>query len=237
MTPGLDRVRFLLGRVGGEDGAFVQQVLASVLDAAPDQLRPLSALVLADAAGRPGDEPVVRFAAALHCVVAATVVHRGWFAAREDTGRDHLQVLAGDYLYAQAAVFVAQLHDLRLMSALSAAIMELSASPDQQPGSLSLAPLFHLSGVGVGILLDLSAERAHAGATYGRLLDACAARRKGPAAQRARVQAAGQAARLFALPHKVSQLDRLAALVAGVQDSHDEVVPVSIASAQHGSSE
>lgn len=237
VTPGVDRVRFLLGRVGADDGAFVQQVLASVLEAAPDQLRPLSALVLADSAGWPGDERVVRFAAALQCVVAATAVHRGWSAAGENTARDHLQVLAGDYLYAQAAVLVAQLHDVRLMSALSAAIMELSASPEQVPGSLSLAPLFQLSGMGVGILLDLTGERAYAVATYGRVLDQCAARREGLAAQWARVAAAGQAARLFALPRTVPQLDRLAVLVAGVQEPHEEVAPRSIASVQYGSSE
>jgi len=166
-TEGLAAVRAILLDLGKNDSAFLHRAVNSLFESAPDLLLPIAVLTLTDVLGSPADDRAVRFAAALQCVVAATALHR----AGPRGAPDHLEVLAGDYLYAQAAVLTSRLNQLSIMRGLSRAIKLLCRNSLEHPTEPGLRPLFELGAEAVACLLTLDPERAQAVVGYGRLLD------------------------------------------------------------------
>lgn len=166
---GMDAVRALLSSLGRADGEFLHRVVLSLLDTAPDILRPSCALLLGQAFGSFGDQRMVRFAAALQCVVLATAVHRSW--SIRPRVHDQLEVLAGDFLYAQAAMLTASVQDLQVMGALSSAIKQLCNQGLDENERYSLAPLFALAAEGTSSLLGIDDVRSSAVLDFGRALD------------------------------------------------------------------
>ena len=125
IEPELLRVHELLWRLGDADGAFLHDLVRGVLDRPIDTYRPAAAILVAAATREYVPQFIIQFAAAVQIVHAASFAHQfaGWaepdYAPSLD---DRLAVLAGDYLYAQAAVLTAGLTNLNVMAALAESI-------------------------------------------------------------------------------------------------------------------
>ena len=221
---GVPRVEALLRDLGAGDGEFLHQVIGDLLFAAPDMLRSTTGLLIAETLGAGDDDRVVRFAAAVQIVYAAMHTHQQVRLAHEPAG-GNLVVLAGDYLYAQAAVIAAGLEHLPVMALLSEAIKEIcrqgldgpldaladdEASREPAPGAVGL---FELSAGGAALLAAAPAAAVIAAGRYGAALDTLASART-PAAARASIVLRARDA-LGGLPGGVArrELERLPALV------------------------
>ncbi|HWE63992.1 MAG TPA: hypothetical protein VHB98_19940 [Chloroflexota bacterium] len=182
VQPELDSVLQMLHALGRDDGPFLQSVISALVLAPTDMLRPTVALLAAHALGRHGDPPLIRFAAALQIVYAASLAHRPSVEDGAGAEHDHLTVLAGDYLYAQAAMLTASLEQLTIMSMLSATIMSICRSEASgidapvvpcaaDPQTSADGGLFRLSAAGAAVLCSAEASLVEALASFGQLLD------------------------------------------------------------------
>ena len=242
---GIVRVEQLLRGLGAGDGEFLHQVIGDLLFAAPDMFRPTTALLVAEALGAEGDERVVRFAAAVQIVYAAMHTHQQVRLAREPAA-GNLVVLAGDYLYAQAAVIAAGLDHLPVMALLSEAIKEIcrqgleepqgviagatpindasvgAVHPDRRVGAVGL---FELSTAGAALLAGAPAAAIAAAGRYGSALDALTSTRTPEAARQSISHDAVEA--LGPLPAGMAreELGRLSTMVS---------VPAWLAETLHG---
>lgn len=224
LLTGVSRVEALLRDLGAGDGEFLHQVIGDLLFAAPDMLRSTTGLLIADTLGAGDDDRVVRFAAAVQIVYAAMHTHQQVRLAHEPAG-GNLVVLAGDYLYAQAAVIAAGLEHLPVMALLSEAIKEicrqgldgpLDTLADDAAGrepALGAVGLFELSAVGAALLADAPAAAVAVAGRYGAALDTLTSART-PIAARASIVLRARDA-LGALPAGVArrELERLPSLV------------------------
>lgn len=186
----LGRVQELLGGLGVEDGQFLHHVLGRLLALPTDLFRPGVVLLVGKAAGGTGGTSLVQFGAAVQIVHAASLAHQIVADIRNETGeRDQLRVLAGDYLYAQAALITANLRHFAVMSSLAAAIQTICARDlggilGGQQGS-AIAPsmgMFRLSTLGAGLLSRCSDATLAVLDAYGSALDAVAANVAAPGA-------------------------------------------------------
>jgi len=233
---GIVRVEQLLRGLGAGDGEFLHQVIGDLLFAAPDMFRPMVALLVAEALGAGDDERVIRFAAAVQIVYAAMHTHQQVRLAREPAA-GNLVVLAGDYLYAQAAVIAAGLEHLPVMALLSEAIKEIcrqgleeplggsvneAAKPEPPAGALGL---FELSAAGAALLAGAPTAAIAAAGRYGSDLDALTSARTPEAARQSISLGAIEA--LTPLPAGAArwQLERLTTMVS---------VPAWLAETLHG---
>lgn len=180
LQPDMARVHELLWQLGDADGAFLQDLVRTLLDRPRDAHRAVAALLLARAVQAEVPDTIIQFAAAVQIVYAASLAHRTLVAgtAAPDLD-DRLVVLAGDYLYAQAAARTANLKDLQVMARLAESIKaicregtQVAATPratSQEDG------LFRLSLWGTAALLRLAPDLQTAVALVGQALDSAAA--------------------------------------------------------------
>jgi hypothetical protein len=138
IQPDLARVHALLWHLGDADGAFLHDLVRTLLDGPRDAHRAAAALLLARAIGDEVPAAVVQLAAAVQIVHAASLAHRFGNPDLERSLDERLVVLAGDYLYAQAAVLTAGLGNLAVMAELAESIKALCrAVMPSERGSLA----------------------------------------------------------------------------------------------------
>jgi hypothetical protein len=125
IQPDLARVHALLWHLGDADGAFLHDLVRTLLDGPRDAHRAAAALLLAKAIGDEVPAAVIQLAAAVQIVHAASLAHRFGNPGPERSLDERLVVLAGDYLYAQAAVLTAGLGNLSVMAGLAESIKAL----------------------------------------------------------------------------------------------------------------
>jgi hypothetical protein len=172
----------VLRTIGSDDGRVLHGIVSDLLLATDDLLRPAIVCLVARALDSDGDPRVVQFAAAVQLVHIAAQAHQIRTADVTGEPRDHLTVLVGDYLYAQAAVLTAGLRHLSVMAMVSEAIMGICrrAVAETARGSLPSIPgpesecqsegLFELSASGPAVLLGQE-HQVQSLAAYGRALD------------------------------------------------------------------
>jgi len=130
----LARVEAELRSVGHDAGSVLHEAIHHHLSTGGKRLRPRLALLAGRVAGGDVSPELVRFATITELVHAASLVHddtlddsptrRGVETVRSRYG-NHLAVLVGDYLFAQAAILTASLGSLRLMALLAETIQSL----------------------------------------------------------------------------------------------------------------
>ena len=201
VRPELARMQEVLDGLGAGDGRFLHHVLGTLLALPADHLRPGVVLLIGRAIGAADETSLVRFAAAVQIVHAASLAHQIFADMRNERGdRDQLRVLAGDYLYAQAALITAGLRHFAVMASLASAIQTICARDlegilGEQSGATATSAmgLFRLSALGAGLLSRCDDATLGGLEAYGATLDAVAERRAGPSS-------AQEAAGLLPLP-------------------------------------
>lgn len=192
----IDAVQRLLATLGERDDAFLHHVIGSLLEWPPDSLRPTVALLIARALGRPADEETIRFAATVQVVFAAALAHRVGMNGLDER-RDQVTVLAGDYLYAQAAMITARLQRLDLMAMLAETLKRicrddaLYALDNNQEALRDAVPygLFSFAAAGAALLAGADHRTAATLGAFGTALDDLANRHPGSAPDAALQQA------------------------------------------------
>ena len=179
----LHRMRSLLAMLGNADGEYIHHVIQTMLAEPSSQLRPAVALLTAQMAVGEVSVRVLQFAAVVHMVHTAAKSHHQTSDRQAQTEGDPPQgpanftLLAGDYLYAQAAYLTAGLHDLDVMSLLASTIQRLCraelAGPPFPNGTSDMTGLFQLSAVGSARLVGCGQRALDICGRYGALLDAC----------------------------------------------------------------
>jgi geranylgeranyl pyrophosphate synthase len=172
----------LLLSLGATDGEYLYHVVQTLLDTDRNPYQSGVALLVARAIAGEVPAEVVRFAAAVKIVDVAALAHRqaAPLAALSPTEQPaidaHLVVLAGDYLYAQAAYITAGLCNLSVMAILAE---EIKAQCRREMGRLRAdvpstnnPGLYTLSVLGTGQLLGCDARMLAALREYGAVLDA-----------------------------------------------------------------
>ena len=190
----LEQVQRRLTSLGEEDSAFLHaeflhHVIQSLLALPTDLYRPSVALLTAHAIRGEVPALVINFAAAVQIVHAAALSHQlpampvPANTDEREAQRDHIAVLAGDYLYAQAAYITAGLRHLTVMAQLAEAIKTLCTADVilqqgymRQPYGIGL---FRLSAAGAALLVNAHTSVVAAFAEYGSALDAAYQARTG----------------------------------------------------------
>lgn len=134
LTDDLARVEEELVLVGRDAGSVLYEAIRHHLSTGGKRLRPRLALMAGRLVAGYVPDGLIRFAAVTELVHAASLVHDDTLDAAE-TRRgistvsahwgNHVAVLVGDYLFAQAALLTAGLGSLRLMAILAATIQAL----------------------------------------------------------------------------------------------------------------
>lgn len=182
----LARVESELGLVGHDAGPLLREAIRHHLRTGGKRMRPrmavLSGRMVAHGATSDG---LVRFAAVTELVHAASLVHddtldeastRRGIATVSSQWGNHIAVLVGDYLFAQAAIVTADLGSLRLMALLADTIQSLVQGELAQMGAAyrieasaenyemriaaKSASLFVLAAEGGGVHAGASDEQA-----------------------------------------------------------------------------
>ncbi|MDB5060020.1 MAG: Polyprenyl synthetase [Chloroflexi bacterium] len=175
------QVAQFLHSLGATDGEYVYHVVQTLLERPQKPYRSGVALLVARALRDSVPPEVVRFAAAVQVVAVAGLTHRQTVAdstlvpAEQPAIDAHLVVLAGDYLYAQAAYITAGLQNLKVMAILAEEIKlqcqgEVARHNDHTAAGAS-AGLYSLSAVGTGYLLDCDPAQIAELQQYGNVLD------------------------------------------------------------------
>ncbi len=130
----LERIESELSLVGEDAGHVLREAIAHHLSTGGKRLRPRMAMLAGRLVGHEETDRLARFAAVTELVHAASLVHddtlddaatrRGVETVRSRWG-SHIAVLVGDYLFAQAAIYTANLGSLRLMALLAETIQSL----------------------------------------------------------------------------------------------------------------
>jgi geranylgeranyl pyrophosphate synthase len=177
----LAEVKALLSSIGATDGEYLHHVVQTLLDRPHNPYRPAVALLVARAASGAVPEQVIRFAAAIQIIAVAALTHRRTAAdaslvpAEQPNIDSRLVVLAGDYLYAQAAYMTAGLQNLNVMAILAEEIKRQCrgevARHNGHAAAGAAAGLYSLSAVGAGFLLDCDTAAIAELRQYGAVLD------------------------------------------------------------------
>jgi all-trans-nonaprenyl-diphosphate synthase len=130
----LRRVEIELGHVGHDADWVLRDAIRHHLRTGGKRMRPRLALLAGRLVGGVTSDGLVQLAAVTELVHAASLVHddtldeagtrRGVATVSSQWG-DHIAVLVGDYLFAQAAILTAGLGSLRLMGLLAETIQSL----------------------------------------------------------------------------------------------------------------
>jgi hypothetical protein len=176
-----EQVAQFLQSLGATDGEYLYHVIQTLLEHPQNPYRPGVALLVARALRGTVPPEVVRFASAVQIVAVAGLTHRqtvtgiNLVPAGKPTIDAHLVVLAGDYLYAQAAYITARLQNLKVMAILAEEIKlqcqgEVARHNGHSAAGAS-AGLYSLSAVGTGYLLDCNPTQIAELQVYGAVLD------------------------------------------------------------------
>jgi geranylgeranyl pyrophosphate synthase len=184
----LARVETELGLVGCDAGPLLREAIRHHLRTGGKRLRPRMALLSGRMVGSGAtSDGLVQLAAVTELVHAASLVHddtldeastrRGVATVSSQWG-NHIAVLVGDYLFAQAAIVTAGLGSLRLMALLAETIqslvqgelaqmaaayrIEASAENYEMRIAAKTASLFMLAAEGGAVHAGAGDEQAHA---------------------------------------------------------------------------
>jgi all-trans-nonaprenyl-diphosphate synthase len=134
LSPDLVRVEKELGLIGHDAGPLLHEAIVHHLRTGGKRLRPRLAMLAGRLVGGDSSPKLVQLAAVTELVHAASLVHddtldeastrRGVATVSAQWG-NHIAVLVGDYLFAQAAILTAGLGSLRLMDLLAETIRSL----------------------------------------------------------------------------------------------------------------
>jgi geranylgeranyl pyrophosphate synthase len=184
-----------LGLVGHDAGPLLHEAIVHHLRTGGKRLRPRLAVLSGRLVGGDSSTKLVQLAAITELVHAASLVHddtldeastrRGVATVSAKWG-NHIAVLVGDYLFAQAAILTASLGSLRLMDLLAETIrslvqgelaqmsaayrIEASAENYESRIAAKSASLFVLAAEGGAVCAGASDEQAHALRAYARNL-------------------------------------------------------------------
>jgi len=158
-----------LARLGASDGEYLHHVIQTLLVRHENPLTAGIALLVSRAFVGSVPDSVLRYAAAVQIVEVAGLAHRQILRGNplvpaEQPAIDlHLVVLAGDYLYSQAAFITAGLEDLTVMRLLAEVIKEQcrgEVARERGKASSGLSgTLYALAAVGTGHLIGCDDER------------------------------------------------------------------------------
>jgi geranylgeranyl pyrophosphate synthase len=176
------QVQELLLSLGATDGEYLYHVVQTLLDGARNPYQSGVALLVSQAIAGEVPAEVVRFAAAVKIIDVAALAHRqtaslGDLAPTEQPAIDaHLVVLAGDYMYAQAAYITAGLRNLEVMAILAEEIKSQCRGEIERQrnkhAAITSAGAYSLSVVGTAHLLGCDAKVLAELRAYGAALDA-----------------------------------------------------------------
>jgi hypothetical protein len=168
----------ILSEVGASDGEYLHHVVQTLLERHGNPYSIGVSLAVSHAVFGSVPESASRFAAAVQLVAVAGLAHRQTVAGAtlipaEDPSVDaHLVVLAGDYLYSQAAYITAGLQNLSVMATLADEIkVQCRREIARQPVYGASVGLFGLSAVGTALLLGCNDMLVNEFRAYGRTLD------------------------------------------------------------------
>ena len=175
-----ERVSRFLARLGEADGEYLHHVIQTLLDRHGNPITARVALLVSHAFVGSVPDRVLRFAVAVQIVEVAGLAHRQVvrgdpIVPAEQPDIDlHLVVLAGDYLYSQAAFITAGLQDLTVMRLLAEVIKEqcrgeVARQHGEVVADLSV-DLYALAAVGTAHLIGCDARSLAELEEYARIL-------------------------------------------------------------------
>jgi hypothetical protein len=163
MTGDLSRVTAFLSTLGASDGEYLHHVVQTLLQLHRNSLTDRLAILLSQAAAGAVPDSIVRFASAVQLVGVAGLAHRqtqgrASLVPPEQPDIDlPLVLLAGDYLYSQAAYITASLQNLTVMGLLAREItLQCRGEVARQQGEAAAGAsggLYQLCAAGVAYLL------------------------------------------------------------------------------------
>ncbi len=163
-----ERVSRFLARLGKADGEYLHHVIQTLLDRHGNPITARVALLVSRAFVDSVPDRVLRFAVAVQIVEVAGLAHRQMMRGDPLVPAElpavdlHLVVLAGDYLYSQAAFITAGLQDLTVMRLLADVIKDQcrgeAARQHGEPVADRSVNLYALAAVGTGHLIGCNAS-------------------------------------------------------------------------------
>jgi hypothetical protein len=167
--------------VGTRDGEYLRHVIQTLLQRRQDLYATGVVLLVVRALRGSVPNDAIRFATAIRLVVVAGLAHRQagptvTLVPEEQPRTDNrLVVLAGDYLYSQAACITAELRNLAVMATLAEGIKAQCRTESARWASHTAAAgtpgLYTLCACGAGNLVGCNAARLDELAEYGGALD------------------------------------------------------------------